>query len=135
MAILRQAKPDAGTIDLYAAKLLGYSPRDVSEACSILADAERAEGETAFPSLAAVQRAVVAVRDHRVATSEAEMQRRLVAWRCRSCKGTMSGFLRPGDDTFRTCQRSIGRDEQQRSVSCGEALQVVLDDRRSNART
>ena len=57
----------------------------------------------------------------------------LVAWRCPTCKGGCCGFLAQGADTFRTCRRPIGGDEQNRLVFCGAALEVVRDERESAA--
>lgn len=67
MAAFRQADVSEMTLDLYSAQLTadGCLADDVTVACERHARAERAEGETAFPSLGQMQRLVAQARSER----------------------------------------------------------------------
>lgn len=85
MAAKRQATVSAETLDLFSADLAedGVPVERVVEACKRLGRAERAEGETAFPSYGTLLRVCREVaRDDeraRVAKLAAEGERRLLA--------------------------------------------------------
>jgi hypothetical protein len=79
MAAFRQADVGDVMLDLYAAQMTadGYGVEDVEVACERHARAERADGETAFPSLGQMRRLVDAVRNQRYLQAlEADSQAR-----------------------------------------------------------
>lgn len=67
MAAFRQADVSDMTLDLYSAQLTAdqCDPRDVEVACERHGRCERAEGETAFPSLGQLRRLIDTVRSER----------------------------------------------------------------------
>lgn len=63
MACFRQAKIDRETLELFTAYLLPLDLRAFQVAMATLSESERAEGETAFPSLGTILSAMEEARE------------------------------------------------------------------------
>jgi hypothetical protein len=108
LACFRQAKVEAGTLIIFAKRLVSENLSDVLEGLRKLQERRREEGETAFPEIGSILAAVAAAAGRRKAAASLATEQVLVRWRCPDCGIYKSGFISPTDHQPRTCS-GIGR--------------------------
>ena len=65
LALARQATVEPATFKLYVSKLARYDKRDIAVGIDTLSNTSRNEGETAFPDLPTIRRAIESASSHR----------------------------------------------------------------------